>query len=471
MQEGNDHDPERAKNLDVVNAIKDYNERNPTSSMQVQILSPEAAMAIRENDNHSVGKHTFLPLGLTQAKDASGNPVFEQDGVTPKQTGQIAVISGDGKIPLPQSFVDDAKEYGKLAGIAGADRLTPGLEVPLATYLNIDKRMNEVKLKEQDGWKNAHDVILSDGKTRGQMNSVTSKTRPYPEGVMPLAVKKEEADIAEKQAGAFEKTALGKKALAEANGTSEEVAGQAIDLVEGDLVPSQLSKRSKSFNTILKAARDYSISKYGKPFDFEKAQRDYQFAQNVGTQNTLKYLNSLTGNPKTGEKGNLQLLVDISNSVDRSDFPALNDLDAWSKLQTGDPKYIPLFNVATDVSDQFAKIMAGGGSGNVTSDKKIEQGLKMFRTGFSKPEMRASAQSTLQMLSNRKREFIGDNRYLQKDYGAPDQQQNQTEPSGWTHKGLAADGKTTIFLMPDKSIQDAQGNKFDANGNPMKGSQ
>src|SRR5205807_5300051 len=68
---------------------------------------------------------------------------------------------------------------------AGADRLTAGMEVPLSTFLNIDKRVNDVKLKEADAWKNAHDVILADGKTHAQMNTVTSKTRPYPEGTTP----------------------------------------------------------------------------------------------------------------------------------------------------------------------------------------------------------------------------------------------------------------------------------------------
>jgi len=158
-----------------------------------------------------------LPLGMTGAKDANGNPVFEQDGVTPKQTGQIAVISGDGKLPLPQSFVDDVKEYGKLAGISGADQLTANMEVPLATFLNIDKRINDVKLKESEGWKNAHDVILADGKTHAQMNPVTSKTRPYPEGALPLSVKKEEAEIEEKKASAFEKEQLGRKAKKDAD--------------------------------------------------------------------------------------------------------------------------------------------------------------------------------------------------------------------------------------------------------------
>src|SRR6266849_2429356 len=470
MDEANDHAPERKKNMDVVDSLNEYISRNPGSSMQVQIVTPEAAMAMHEQDAHSVAKHTFLPLGMTQAKDANGNPVFEQDGTTPKQTGQIAVISGakeGDKIPLPASFVDDLKEYGKLAGIVGADKLTAGTEVPLSAFVQMDKRMNGVKAQEIDGWKNAHDVILSDGKTHAQMNTVTSKTRPYPGGAQPNVENKPAGQAVETE---LKKSQIGKnkaettKALAEANGTTEEIAGQGIDLVEGDLVPSQLSQRSKRFNTILKAARDYSLSKYGKPFDFEKAQRDYQFAQNVGTQNTLKYLNSLTGNPKTGEKGNLQLLVDISNGVDRSDFPALNDLDAWEKLQSGDSKYIPLYNVAVDVSDQFAKIMAGGGSGNVTSDKKIEQGLRMFRTGFSKQEVQASAGSTLQMLANRKREFISGNRYLEKDYGTDQRQtQQQKEPSGWTHKATAKDG-VTIYQMPSGKIQDAQGNEYSTKG-------
>src|SRR6266567_412376 len=42
MDEANDHDPDRKKNMDVVDAIKDFNERNPTSGLQVQIVSPDA---------------------------------------------------------------------------------------------------------------------------------------------------------------------------------------------------------------------------------------------------------------------------------------------------------------------------------------------------------------------------------------------------------------------------------------------
>ncbi len=125
---------------------------------------------------------------MTQAKDANGQPLFEADGVTPKQTGQIAVISGGkagDKIPLPQSFVDDVKEYGKLAQIGGADQLAAGTEVPLLSFINMDKRLNDVKRQEIDGWKNAKVLKHQDG-TEVLVNSVTGKVREAsPSGAQP----------------------------------------------------------------------------------------------------------------------------------------------------------------------------------------------------------------------------------------------------------------------------------------------
>lgn len=204
---------------------------------------------------------------------------------------------------------------------------------------------------------------------------------------------------------------------------SSDIENTAMRLVEGFEDPTQMSKRSRTYDAQLGAADKYSMAKYGKHFDMAKAQSDYKYSTNASTQNTLKYLNSLTGNPVTGTKGNLDLLIEKSNAVTRTDFPALNDAAAWARAQTGDPKIAELHTVAVDAADQFAKIMSSGGSGNATSDAKIKQGIEMFNTGFSKKVLQDVANTANQMLSNRKRELIGDNRYLQKDYG--------------THAGLA----------------------------------
>jgi hypothetical protein len=355
----------------------------------------------------------------------------------------------DAKMPLPQTFVDDFKKYGRQAGLGGIDDAKAGDEWELDRFLRSSSLMNPVKEKVVDGWKEKTfgENAVKVGNQWMQQNSFDStQRRPYA-GVPPGADLKD-AEAAAKRGEDVKFRAEAAKALSEATGVEETVAAQGIDLVEGDMVPSLQTKRSKDFNKIYKAARDYSLQKYGKPFDYEKADRDYKFASNIGTQNTLKYLNSLTGNPKDGTTGILDQLVTISDNLKRSKYPALNDLDAWQKLQKDDASYIPLFNFATDAADQFAKIMQGGGSGNGTSDKKIEQGMAMFRRGFGKNEMRASASSTKSMLSTRKREMVGDNIYLLKDFGETGWQ-DKRRASGGTGAGATPTSNQTTTQKPN----------------------
>jgi hypothetical protein len=224
------------------------------------------------------------------------------------------------------------------------------------------------------------------------------------------------ADLQEKRASAFKASAEGKKAEAETVGMKDAIQGQAQDLVESDMDPSQIQKRGNQYTPILAAAREYSMKKYGVPFDLAKAQEDYKFASDPKTQNRLKYMNSLIGDERTGSSGNLDLLVQYSDKLKRTKFPALNDVAAWARLESGDTNIIKFHNAAVDAADQFANIMNGGGSGSATSDAKIKQGLEMFNKGFNNDQIKASASSVKDMLSNRKREFIGDNRYLRKQY-------------------------------------------------------
>src|SRR5207248_2193137 len=159
------------------------------------------------------------------------------------------------------------------------------------------------------------------------------------------------------------------------------VSSIPVQLVEGNIDPTQLSKRSQDYNAKIQQANEYSISKYGKPFDLAQAQGDYKFANNPSTQNTLRYLNSLTGADNKG--GNLGALIALSNRITRTDFPALNDAAAWAKIQTGNPQMASYFTAVTEVADQVAKILQGGGSGSGTSDAKLKQAAELFQKGFS----------------------------------------------------------------------------------------
>jgi hypothetical protein len=187
-------------------------------------------------------------------------------------------------------------------------------------------------------------------------------------------------------------------------------------LVEGQLDPSQLSPRSKDYGQILNLANAYSQQTYGQPFNVADAAIQFKYAQNPTTQNTLKYLDSLTG--PDNKSGNLGELINLSNGIGRTRFPALNDVAAWTRLQSGSPQMAQYYTAVTEVSDQVAKILQGGGSGAGTSDAKLKQAAELFRTGFSADQISAVASTLRDLLGNRKGAMIQGNRYLQKQFGS-----------------------------------------------------
>ena len=177
-------------------------------------------MAMRETDSHTVAKHTFLPMGKTQAKDANGNDVYEADGQTPKFVKQFAAIGGsaDEKVPLPQVMADDVKKYAKYdPRLKSFAQVQAGTMVPFTGFLTAYKYATEDKGREADGWKDPEgkNSVSVEGKIM-QHNPFTTETREYPGGV-PLGAQKEQADIEEKKAGAFEKTELGNKTKKDAD--------------------------------------------------------------------------------------------------------------------------------------------------------------------------------------------------------------------------------------------------------------
>ncbi len=216
----NAKDTERQQNTGIVNSLNDFIAQNPTSKLTVQTLTEEQAMAMRETDSHTVAKHTFLPMGKTQAKDANGNDVYEADGQTPKFVKQFAAIGGsaDEKVPLPQVMADDVKKYAKYdPRLKSFAQVQAGTMVPFTGFLTAYKYATEDKGREADGWKDPEgkNSVSVEGKIM-QHNPFTTETREYPGGV-PLGAQKEQADIEEKKAGAFEKTELGNKTKKDAD--------------------------------------------------------------------------------------------------------------------------------------------------------------------------------------------------------------------------------------------------------------
>lgn len=202
------------------------------------------------------------------------------------------------------------------------------------------------------------------------------------------------------------------------------IHNNAQQLVHGQMDPANLSKRSKTYDATLAEANQISMQEFGVPFNPAKAAGDYKFATNTQTYNTLNYLNSLTG--RDDKSGNLGLLVSMSDKLNRTDFPPLNAVDQWAKISAGNPQVAAYRSALVEVDDQIAKILQGG-TGSTTSDAKMKQAADILNKNFTKDQIKAVAQDTLRpLLANRKKEMIGDNRYLMQWHGA----QSVPQPTG-----------------------------------------
>jgi hypothetical protein len=209
-------------------------------------------------------------------------------------------------------------------------------------------------------------------------------------------------------------------------GTNYDLSHPSIKLVEGTLAPSELSKRatkgSDSYNNVIKQADDYSMAKYGRPFDFQKADTDYKYSAQKGTKDTLNLIQSLTGEGAENNSGTLAQLERQSKVLGNTTFPDFNSLKQWTQQHIGEPG-VPAFQATLfGVADESAKIL-GGGTATVEGFKQAEAILNRC---FSNQQMDAAIAAVRGNLANRGNALIGDNVYLTRAYG---KMRNPLEPN------------------------------------------
>lgn len=295
-----------------------------------------------------------------------------------------------------------------------------------ALQVSLKKEADDLATKKANDLKNS-DLILN-AQTQGASSSVIAAAKKIADaGGTPLAV----GSTLGPYAGDYLGTQLKKAQIVEANANAAKtraetaVAAAASDpsnlaqqLVSGNLAPSELSKRATgptAYNAVLKAADEYSMKTTGKHFNIAQADRNYKYATNAGTQNTLNYLGSLIGSTDSSGNivgGNLDALVHTSDSLARTNFPAVNSVKWNAMLQTGSPDVVAYMTTVTEVADQVAKILQGGSGGGGTSDAKLSQANSLFDKGFSADQIKAVAGSLKPLLINRAKGLIGSNAYL-----------------------------------------------------------
>ena len=203
-------------------------------------------------------------------------------------------------------------------------------------------------------------------------------------------------------------------------------------IFDGRVVPPPLgSGRGLQQTEAQYADLDAYAQQMGLPkIDPAKLIGDYKYANNPSVKTNLANLSTLTG---TGSNpGVLTLLKQASTALGQSRFPALNNAAQWTRLAAGDPRVAAYRGLLLDAQDLTAKILAGGGTGNATSDAKLKAGQDLYANGFNAAQMGATVDQQHQVLDSRRDATIGNNFYLNRWYGKngigdPEQQQHQQD--------------------------------------------
>ena len=192
-------------------------------------------------------------------------------------------------------------------------------------------------------------------------------------------------------------------------GASQSPGDLGKALTEHLMAPSELPGFGKSRQQALEAAM-----KMDPKYDPGMADIWFQQAKNPQVYLPLKYINSLTG--RDNKSGNFGIIIDLSDKLKRTDWPAVNSVEMAALRQSGDKQVAAYAAAVTEVADQIAKILQGGGSGGGTSDAKLHQAQDILSASFNKDQLKEVSTTLRGLLANRKEELVGENPWLQKEY-------------------------------------------------------
>jgi hypothetical protein len=190
-----------------------------------------------------------------------------------------------------------------------------------------------------------------------------------------------------------------------------------VGLVEGTVDPSQLSKRGATYNQQIEDANRYSLSKFGKTFDLAKAQSDYGYSRNVQTQNTLKALDNIIQ-----PNGAIDIAKTAAAGLPALNSQTLNKVFNIANAEFGDHRITDFRTAMLGLADNYSKVQGGG----VSTDSNRQQSLDLLKEAYSKGQLAGAMDIMRKDLASVKSSKIGDNRYLQRQYGAPSSQSQQS---------------------------------------------
>lgn len=356
---------------------------------------PEADMQKTIQSNPGASALDWEPTGTHEVVDPDGTHHFQYT---------YSAYDPKGKVPLPQSTLTAWKNDGFLDSLGqnAADVLQPDKQLDASQFIALKAKHTQYQIQQETDRQHTQKVAMDAAKLASEQALAAQRTAS--------------GHASEHRANQAAKTAQVSTATQTpaAGDTDDPVARSAKSVMSGDLTMDEIGKgsRGNKGSEFTNAVRDKILQLSGGKYDFTGADQEAKEFKSIPVQNKLKANQTLSGSD--GKSGLLKDLADAAHEANLTSLPALNDVQAWGRIQSGSQAGIKAHQLATDVAEQYGSIFAQGGA---TSDAKIKLGQEMFAKNFNARQTDEAVNAARIALGSRMRAYADHNRFIRSHYG------------------------------------------------------
>lgn len=228
--------------------------------------------------------------------------------------------------------------------------------------------------------------------------------------------------------------------------TPEQIKDAADDLVAHRIAPSQVRTMAGSMGALGAAfTREvYHQAKLVQPeFNSEQSEAEYNLTKSPQFQNTVRNMDSITDS--------LAQLQHNADALGNGSIRSINELVNHGKDQFNNVNLKKFQTDKTLLSEEIGRLLAGGGTGSGTSDKKLEMAGSLLKDSDDPKAIASSISEVKQLLGNR-RGTLTHGTYLENSttskpqFNIPAGADVQQNPAG--KRRYSTDGRKTWVVEP-----------------------
>jgi hypothetical protein len=198
-------------------------------------------------------------------------------------------------------------------------------------------------------------------------------------------------------------------------------------LYDGDILPADLKREAKGAdldpNEVMGRAVEIGQQK-GQPWSETIINQEHKFAENTKTQAALDGINRILGKPGAtsgADAGYMNQMLDYAQKADLSTHGLYNSAELATRRGLGDTAAKNFQTAVSETRRSIAGLIGNPLLGGTESDKKLEQADEMLGKSPTLENLQGAAQVLRTALETQRQSIVGNNRFLQRRYGAQPQ--------------------------------------------------